>query len=78
MHLQVGQSLNLQFDPAKVLLFDANTGERLGAMNRPLLKAGLITWRNSRVVEVCTGSLLPGASLSGAALNKANKKTTRI
>ena len=32
---QVGQSLNLQFDPAKVLLFDANTGERLGAMNSP-------------------------------------------
>ena len=32
---QVGQSLNLQFDPAKVLLFDANTGERLGAMNAP-------------------------------------------
>ncbi|MEJ3572924.1 ABC transporter ATP-binding protein [Pseudomonas fragi] len=31
----VGQSLNLQFDPAKVLLFDANTGERLGAMNSP-------------------------------------------
>ena len=32
---QVGQSLNLQFDPAKVLLFDANTGERLGAMSSP-------------------------------------------
>ena len=32
----VGQSLNLQFDPAKVLLFDANTGERLGAMSSPL------------------------------------------
>ena len=31
----VGQSLNLQFDPAKVLLFDANTGERLGAMSSP-------------------------------------------
>lgn len=30
---QVGQSLNLQFDPSKVLLFDANTGERLGVMN---------------------------------------------
>ena len=27
---QVGESLNLQFDPAKVLLFDAQTGERLG------------------------------------------------
>ena len=33
---QVGQSLNLQFDPAKVLLFDANTGERLGAMSSSL------------------------------------------
>ena len=32
---QVGQSLNLQFDPSKVLLFDANTGERLGAMSSP-------------------------------------------
>ena len=31
----VGQSLNLQFDPAKVLLFDANTGERLRAMSSP-------------------------------------------
>ncbi|GLX88987.1 ABC transporter ATP-binding protein [Pseudomonas weihenstephanensis] len=31
----VGESLNLQFDPAKVLLFDANTGERLGAMSSP-------------------------------------------
>ena len=30
---EVGQSLNLQFDPAKVLLFDANTGERLGVMH---------------------------------------------
>jgi len=28
---QVGDSLNLQFDPARVLLFDAATGERLGA-----------------------------------------------
>ena len=27
---QVGDTLNLQFDPAKVLLFDAKTGERLG------------------------------------------------
>jgi multiple sugar transport system ATP-binding protein len=26
----VGESLNLQFDPARVLLFDAQTGERLG------------------------------------------------
>lgn len=29
---QVGESLNLQFDPAKVLLFDAKTGERLGVL----------------------------------------------
>ncbi|SDK04032.1 ABC transporter ATP-binding protein [Pseudomonas indica] len=28
---QVGESLTLQFDPAKVLLFDAQSGERLGA-----------------------------------------------
>ncbi|MGE8067292.1 ABC transporter ATP-binding protein [Pseudomonas sp. NPDC089569] len=27
----VGETLNLQFDPAKVLLFDAKSGERLGA-----------------------------------------------
>lgn len=27
---QVGETLTLQFDPAKVLLFDAKTGERLG------------------------------------------------
>jgi len=27
---QVGESVTLQFDPAKVLLFDAGTGERLG------------------------------------------------
>ncbi len=27
---QVGETLTLQFDPAKVLLFDAATGERLG------------------------------------------------
>ncbi|KFE54395.1 ABC transporter ATP-binding protein [Pseudomonas syringae] len=34
---QVGESLTLQFDPAKVLLFDAATGERLGvlATNQP-------------------------------------------
>lgn len=29
---QVGETLTLQFDPAKVLLFDAKTGERLGAV----------------------------------------------
>ncbi|WP_219060964.1 ABC transporter ATP-binding protein [Pseudomonas sp. UMAB-08] len=29
---QVGESLNLQFDPSKVLLFDAKSGERLGVL----------------------------------------------
>ena len=29
---QVGETLTLQFDPAKVLLFDAKTGERLGTV----------------------------------------------
>jgi multiple sugar transport system ATP-binding protein len=28
----VGETLTLQFDPAKVLLFDAKTGERLGVL----------------------------------------------
>jgi multiple sugar transport system ATP-binding protein len=32
---QVGESLTLQFDPSKVLLFDAATGERLGALGMP-------------------------------------------
>lgn len=27
---RVGETLNLQFDPRKVLLFDAQSGERLG------------------------------------------------
>jgi multiple sugar transport system ATP-binding protein len=31
---QVGESLNLQFDPSKVLLFDAQTGERLGVLGK--------------------------------------------
>ncbi|WP_295471270.1 sn-glycerol-3-phosphate ABC transporter ATP-binding protein UgpC [uncultured Pseudomonas sp.] len=31
---QVGESLTLQFDPARVLLFDAATGERLGVLGR--------------------------------------------
>ncbi len=31
----VGETLNLQFDPAKVLLFDAKTGERLGVAGVP-------------------------------------------
>ncbi|WP_166360163.1 ABC transporter ATP-binding protein [Pseudomonas akapageensis] len=29
---QVGETLNLQFDPARVLLFDASSGERLGVV----------------------------------------------
>ncbi|WP_095154257.1 ABC transporter ATP-binding protein [Pseudomonas sp. Irchel 3E13] len=32
MPAQVGDSLNLQFDPARVLLFDAVSGERLGTV----------------------------------------------
>jgi len=32
---QVGETLTLQFDPAKVLLFDAQTGERLGVVGKP-------------------------------------------
>jgi len=32
---QVGENLTLQFDPSKVLLFDANTGERLGTAGQP-------------------------------------------
>ncbi len=36
---QVGQTLNLQFDPAKVLLFDAASGERLGVQAQPLAPA---------------------------------------
>ena len=37
---QVGDSLNLQFDPARVLLFDAATGERLGAVGSPKASKG--------------------------------------
>ena len=37
---QVGDSLNLQFDPARVLLFDAATGERLGAVGSPQASKG--------------------------------------
>nr|WP_319527423.1 sn-glycerol-3-phosphate ABC transporter ATP-binding protein UgpC [Pseudomonas laurentiana] len=33
--VQVGDNLNLQFDPARVLLFDAVTGERLGGVGNP-------------------------------------------
>ncbi len=31
---QVGESLTLQFDPARVLLFDAQSGERLGVLGK--------------------------------------------
>ncbi|MFJ4141380.1 ABC transporter ATP-binding protein [Pseudomonas sp. NPDC089734] len=32
---QVGENLTLQFDPSRVLLFDAQSGERLGALGKP-------------------------------------------
>jgi multiple sugar transport system ATP-binding protein len=32
---QVGETLELQFDPSKVLLFDAKTGDRLGVVGKP-------------------------------------------
>ena len=35
----VGETLTLQFDPAKVLLFDAKTGERLGVAGVPKTEA---------------------------------------
>ncbi|RMO79286.1 hypothetical protein ALQ33_200138 [Pseudomonas syringae pv. philadelphi] len=31
---QVGESLTLQFDPSKVLIFDAKSGERLGVLGQ--------------------------------------------
>ncbi|MBP9960835.1 ABC transporter ATP-binding protein [Pseudomonas defluvii] len=37
--VQVGDNLNLQFDPARVLLFDAVTGERLGVVGNPQVHA---------------------------------------
>ena len=37
---RVGDSLNLQFDPARVLLFDAATGERLGRAGTPVEMPG--------------------------------------
>ncbi|MDD0975051.1 ABC transporter ATP-binding protein [Pseudomonas fontis] len=37
---QVGETLTLQFDPARVLLFDALTGERLGLVGQPLATPG--------------------------------------
>ncbi|MBD8574947.1 sn-glycerol-3-phosphate ABC transporter ATP-binding protein UgpC [Pseudomonas syringae] len=40
-----GESLTLQFDPARVLLFDAATGQRLGALGKPAAaeRAGNVT-----------------------------------
>jgi multiple sugar transport system ATP-binding protein len=35
----VGETLTLQFDPSKVLLFDAKTGERLGVAGMPKAEA---------------------------------------
>jgi len=37
---RVGDSLTLQFDPARVLLFDAASGERLGAIGSPPASKG--------------------------------------
>jgi multiple sugar transport system ATP-binding protein len=37
----VGETLTLQFDPAKVLLFDAKTGERLGALGKSRPEQGM-------------------------------------
>ncbi|KAF0865190.1 ABC transporter ATP-binding protein [Pseudomonas sp. LD120] len=36
---EAGETLTLQFDPARVLLFDAQTGERLGAAGAPMPEA---------------------------------------
>ena len=36
---QVGETLTLQFDPSKVLLFDAKTGERLGVAGQAQTEA---------------------------------------
>jgi multiple sugar transport system ATP-binding protein len=45
---QVGESLNLQFDPSKVLLFDAKSGERLGVLGKsqPAERGGKVTQIN--------------------------------
>ncbi len=45
---QVGESLTLQFDPAKVLLFDAATGERLGVVGhaQPVERSASVTQIN--------------------------------
>ncbi|KAA8695854.1 Glucose ABC transporter ATP-binding protein [Pseudomonas caricapapayae] len=36
---QVGESLTLQFDPSRVLIFDAQSGERLGVLGAPSMAA---------------------------------------
>jgi multiple sugar transport system ATP-binding protein len=45
---QVGESLTLQFDPSKVLLFDAKSGERLGVLGKsqPAERGGKVTQIN--------------------------------
>jgi multiple sugar transport system ATP-binding protein len=45
---QVGESLSLQFDPSKVLLFDAKSGERLGVLGatQPAGRVGNVTQMN--------------------------------
>lgn len=53
---QVGETLTLQFDPAKVLLFDAKTGERLGTAASLPARIVPTTWPSSRVAEL--GKLL--------------------
>jgi multiple sugar transport system ATP-binding protein len=42
---KVGETLELQFDPDKVLLFDAKSGERLGLLGKshPAERAGTVT-----------------------------------
>jgi multiple sugar transport system ATP-binding protein len=40
---RVGETLNLQFDPRKALLFDAQTGERLGVVQPELVRESKVT-----------------------------------
>ncbi|WP_312722688.1 ABC transporter ATP-binding protein [Stutzerimonas kunmingensis] len=40
---RVGETLNLQFDPRKALLFDAQTGERLGAVQPEPVRESRVT-----------------------------------
>jgi multiple sugar transport system ATP-binding protein len=48
---QVGETLTLQFDPAKVLLFDAKTGERLGTAASLPAQDRAETWPSSKAAE---------------------------